>query len=77
MPVFFSEYGARAGGRGRAFGEAQALQGPGMTPVFSGGCAYEFFEAPNHYGLVRAAADGTLHPTADFGRLRARWTGRA
>lgn len=72
VPVFLSEYGGREGNQARPFGEAQALHGPAMTPVFSGGCAYEFFEAANHYGLVRGGSDGALRPTEDFPILRAR-----
>lgn len=71
VPVFLSEYGGCEGNQTRPFGEAQTLHGPAMTPVFSGGCAYEFFEGANHYGLVRSGADGALRPTEDFAGLRA------
>lgn len=41
-----------------------------MTHVFSGGCAYEFFENANRYGLVKEEDDGTLTKLPDFENLR-------
>jgi hypothetical protein len=50
-PVFFSEYGCNkpeGGAAVRPFTEVKALYGDQMSPVFSGGVAYEYFEAGPH-----------------------------
>lgn len=41
-----------------------------MTPVFSGGIVYMFFEEANDYGLVNISADGTVTKLKDFGTLQ-------
>lgn len=66
VPAFFAEYGCNQGGAaGRTFTEVQALYGPNMSTVFSGGFVYEYFEEVNDYGLV--SIDGNSVSTlADF-----------
>lgn len=51
LPIFMSEYGVNIPNP-RLFQETAALYSLQMSQVFSGGCAYEFWEAPNGYGLV-------------------------
>ena len=51
IPIFMSEYGANIPNP-RLFQETLALYSPQMSQVFSGGCAYTFWEAANSYGLV-------------------------
>lgn len=46
-----SEYGVNIQNP-RKFEETSALYSPAMSQVFSGGCAYEFWEGSNAYGLV-------------------------
>lgn len=46
-----SEYGVNIQ-KPRKFEETAALYSPAMSQVFSGGCAYEFWEGSNGYGLV-------------------------
>ncbi|KAI5272586.1 hypothetical protein E4T47_04235 [Aureobasidium subglaciale] len=51
IPTFLSEYGTNIH-KPRQFHETKALYSSAMTRVFSGGCVYQFNEAPNRYGLV-------------------------
>lgn len=73
VPVFFAEYGCIEGIDGgathRPFTEVQALYGPDMTKVFSGGIVYEWFMEENDYGLV--SIDGSkVSPYPDFTSLQ-------
>ena len=47
------------------------MYSPEMTHVFSGGCAYTFFQKPNQYGLVEVR-DGQLVKLQDYETLRQR-----
>lgn len=51
LPIIISEYGTNIPNP-RLFQETAALYSPRMSQVFSGGCAYEFWESANGYGLV-------------------------
>jgi hypothetical protein len=69
VPAFFAEYGCNTqggGAAGRKFSEVAALYGTEMTPVFSGGIVYEYFQEANDYGLV-SASGGSVSTLADFG----------
>lgn len=68
VPAFFAEYGCNTpgGAADRQFTEVAALYGPQMSPVFSGGFVYEYFEEANDYGLVSAVDDNTVSTLADF-----------
>lgn len=53
VPIFFAEYGCVQPGKGpRPFDEVQAIYGPDMTDVWSGGIVYEYFQEENHYGMA-------------------------
>lgn len=70
VPVFFAEYGCNTqggGAAGRKFTEVAALYGDLMTPVFSGGIVYEYFQEDNDYGLVSAVDTSSVSTLADFG----------
>jgi hypothetical protein len=69
VPVFFSEYGCNTP-MPRYWNETQAIYGPDMTPVFSGGVVYEYTEEANNYGLVNISGD-TLQILGDYNRLKA------
>lgn len=69
VPAFFAEYGCNTqggGAAGRKFTEVAALYGTNMTPVFSGGFVYEYFEEANDYGLV-SVDSSSVSTLADFG----------
>ncbi|KAF3036191.1 hypothetical protein E8E12_006214 [Didymella heteroderae] len=51
LPIIMSEYGVNIQ-KPRQFEETAALYSPAISQVFSGGCAYEFWESRNGYGLV-------------------------
>lgn len=67
VPAIFSEYGCNTAGT-RTFEEVQALYGPQMTPVWSGGLVYEWFPDVNNYGLTTQASNGSV-PTVEFYNL--------
>ncbi|AMD21838.1 HFL018Cp [Eremothecium sinecaudum] len=69
VPVFFSEFGCNAV-RPRPFTEVQALYGPLMTPVWSGGLAYMYFEEDNEYGVVKVTRDNQVLELPDFKNLQ-------
>ena len=70
IPVFFSEYGCNDV-LPRIFDEVQALYGPEMTAVMSGGLIYEYYQqVENNYGLVWLYDNGTAELRTDYDNLQ-------
>ncbi|CCO26179.1 1,3-beta-glucanosyltransferase gel4 [Rhizoctonia solani AG-1 IB] len=68
--AYFSEYGC-VSQPPRLWTEATALFSSDMTPVWSGGLAFSYFEAFGGYGMVTLSADNTTVTTSDdFTRLQ-------
>ncbi|KAL7928709.1 glycoside hydrolase family 72 protein [Trichoderma chlorosporum] len=75
VPVFFAEYGCNlpSGAAARIFQETAALYSDTMTPVFSGGIVYMYFEEANDYGLV-SVSNGAVTKLKDFSALESQVT---
>ena len=69
VPVFFSEYGCNKVAP-RVFDEVQAIYGPDMDTVMSGGLVYEYSEEPDDFGLVKLHGNGTAQLLTDFDNLQ-------
>ncbi|KAI9679471.1 MAG: hypothetical protein M1817_005493 [Caeruleum heppii] len=73
IPVFFSEYGCNEV-LPRTFEEVQAIYGPQMTAVLSGGMVYEFSQEPSNYGLVDVSNDGSVRLRVDYDNLQQQYS---
>ena len=53
VPIFMAEYGCNQPAP-RIFGDVEAIYGPNMTEVWSGGIVYMYFQEDNKYEIGRA-----------------------
>ena len=72
VPVFFSEYGCNLV-LPRVFDEVQALYGPQVTPVMSGGLVYEYSQEVSNFGLVILNDNGTASLRTDYDNLQSQF----
>ena len=72
VPVFFSEYGCNKV-LPRVFDEVQALYGPQVTPVMSGGLVYEYSQEVSDFGLVVINDNDTVSLRTDYDNLQSQF----
>lgn len=70
VPIFLSEFGCNKVPSDRPFTEVGAIYSEQMSPVFSGGVVYQYFQDTNNYGLVEIGDDGKVQTLTDFTNLQ-------
>lgn len=69
LPIFLSEYGCNKVPGNRPFTEVGTIYSEQMSPVFSGGIVYQYFQDANKYGLVELNGDD-VETLPDFDNLQ-------
>lgn len=69
IPLFLSEFGCNKVPGDRPFTEVSTIYSEQMSPVFSGGVVYQYFQDENKYGLVEINND-ELTTLNDFTNLK-------
>ncbi|KAF8344164.1 glycoside hydrolase family 72 protein [Cantharellus anzutake] len=73
IPAYFSEFGC-VKSPPRLWTEVQALFGPQMIDVWSGGLAFSYFPAFGGFGMVNISSDAkTVIVSDDFNRLKSQY----
>ncbi|KAI9292190.1 hypothetical protein K502DRAFT_95019 [Neoconidiobolus thromboides FSU 785] len=75
LPIFFSEFGCNTVRPRQFVDEVNAMWGPDMNEIFSGGLMYEYSEEDNNYGIVKINSGSAQKMDPEFDNLKKAYAG--